>query len=88
LAEKNFGKRVARYLGVLSKVPLGHLVTKRQFEAALEEVRLTEDDCLEVSRWIVAPCARGTAVAPTLVVSAWAVGRWLGKRRLLATVGT
>jgi hypothetical protein len=24
----------------------------------------------------------------TLVVSGWAVGRWLGKRRLLATVGT
>jgi hypothetical protein len=51
-------------------------------------MRLTRNDCLEVSRWIVAPSARGTAVAATLVVSAWAVGRWLGKRRLLATVGT
>ena len=45
------------------------------------------NDCLEVSRWMVAPSARGTTVAPNLVVSAWVVGRWLGKRRLFATVG-
>jgi hypothetical protein len=64
------------------------LVTRDQFEAALEKMRLTRDDCLEVSRWIVAPSARGTAVGATLVVSAWAVGRWLSKRRLLAIVGT
>jgi hypothetical protein len=50
-------------------------------------MRLARKDCLEVSRWIVAPSARGTAVGATLVVSGWAVGRWLGKRRLLATVG-
>jgi hypothetical protein len=67
---------------------IGRLVTRGQFEAALEKMRLARNDCLEVSRWIVAPSARGTAVAPTLVVSAWAVGRWLGKRCLLATVGT
>jgi hypothetical protein len=66
---------------------LGRLVTEGQLEAVLEEMRLARNDCLEVSRWTVAPSARGTAVAPTLVVSAWAVGRWLGKRRLLATVG-
>jgi predicted GNAT family N-acyltransferase len=66
---------------------LGRLVTKGQLEAVLKEMRLVRHDCLEVSRWIVAPSARGTAVAPTLVVSAWAVGKWLGKRRLLATVG-
>ena len=66
---------------------LERLATRPQLEAALKEMRLTPNDCLEVSRWIVAPCARGTAVASTLVVSAHAVGRWLGKRRLLATVG-
>ena len=41
-----------------------------------------------MSRWTVAPFARGTAVGPTLVLGAWAVGRWLGKLSLLATVGT
>jgi hypothetical protein len=50
-------------------------------------MRLARNDCLEVSRWIVDPSARGTSVGATLVVSCWAVGRWLGKRRLLATVG-
>jgi hypothetical protein len=64
------------------------LVTKGQLEAVLEEMRLVRNDCLEVSRWIVAPSARGTVVVPTLVLSAWAGGRWLGKRRLLATAGT
>jgi hypothetical protein len=54
----------------------------------MEEMRLARTDCLEVSRWIVAPSARATAVGVTLVVSCWAVGRWLGKRCLLATVGT
>jgi len=48
---------------------------------------VTSDDCLEVSRWTVAPEARGTAVGRTLVVAAWAIGRWLDKRRLVATVG-
>jgi hypothetical protein len=64
------------------------LVTRPQFEAVLEEIRVTQSDCLEVSRWIVAASARGTEVAGALVVSAWAIGRWLGKRRLLATVGS
>jgi hypothetical protein len=77
-----------RALPEYSQSSIGRLVTKCQFEAALEEMRLTRNDCLEVSRWIVAPSARGTAVGATLVVSGWAVGRWLGKRRLLATVGT
>ena len=71
-----------------SQSSIGRLVTRGQFEAALEEMRLTRNDCLEVSRWIVDSSARGTAVGATLVVSCWAVGRWLGKRRLLATVGT
>jgi hypothetical protein len=48
---------------------------------------VTSDDCLEVGRWTVAPEARGTAVGRTLVVGAWAIGRWLDKRRLIATVG-
>lgn len=64
------------------------LVTRPQFKAALEEMRVAETDCLEVSRWIVAASARGTEIAGALVVSAWAIGRWLGKRRLLATVGS
>jgi hypothetical protein len=42
---------------------------------------------MEVSRWIVAPAARGTAVGSRLVLSAWAVGAWLSKGRLLAAVG-
>ncbi|HEY2857645.1 MAG TPA: hypothetical protein VGJ21_04465, partial [Terracidiphilus sp.] len=71
-----------------SQSSIGRLVTRFQFEAAMQEMRLARNDCLEVSRWIVAPSARGTAMGATLVVSGWAVGRWLGKRRLLATVGT
>jgi hypothetical protein len=70
-----------------SQSSLGRLATAREFEEALGEMRVTRTDCLEVSRWIVAPAARGTAVASMLVVSAWAIGRWLGKRRLLASVG-
>lgn len=67
---------------------LGLLMTRRQFDAALEEMCLARYDCLEVSRWIVAPCARGTDVGATLVVAAWAIGRRLRKQRLIATVGT
>jgi hypothetical protein len=77
-----------RPLPEYSQSSIGRLVTRFQFEAAMQEMRLARNDCLEVTRWIVAPSARGTAVGPTLVVSGWAVGRWLGKRRLLATVGT
>jgi len=77
-----------RPLPEYSQSSLGRLVTNAQFEAAFEEMQIKQNDCLEVSRWIVAPSARGTAVGVTLVVSAWAVGRWLAKRRLLATVGT
>ena len=77
-----------RPLPEYSQSSIGRLVTKCQFHAALEEMRLARNDCLEVSRWIVAPSARGTAVGATLLVSAWAVGRWLGKRCVLATVGT
>jgi hypothetical protein len=76
-----------RPLPEYSQSSLGRLVTRCKFEAVLKEIRLMRNDCLEVSRWIVAPSERGTSVAPTLVVSAWAVGRWLAKRRLLATVG-
>jgi len=71
-----------------SQSSLGLLVTRQQFDAALEEMHLVRNDCLEVSRWIVAPCTRGTDVGATLVVGAWAVGRWLRKQRLIATVGT
>ena len=76
-----------RLLPERSQSSLGRVVTERQFEAILTEMRVARSDCLEVSRWIVAPSERGTLVAPTLVVSAWAVGRWLGKRCLLAAVG-
>ena len=76
-----------RPLPEYSQSSLEPLLTWHQFQSALQEMQLTRDDCLEVSRWIVAPSARGTAVASTLVVSAWALGRWLAKRRLLATVG-
>jgi len=54
----------------------------------LGEMGLTGNDCLEVGRWTVAPAARGTAVGRTLVIGAWAIGRWLDKRRLVVTVGT
>ncbi len=70
-----------------SQSALRRLLAKREFERVLDGMRLIQDDCLEVGRWMVAPSARGTPVAPALVVSAWAVGRWLGKRCLIATVG-
>lgn len=76
-----------RPLPEYSKSSLRLLVTRPQFEATLEEMRLTRNECMEVSRWMVATSARGTEVAGALVVSAWAIGRWLGKRRLLATIG-
>jgi hypothetical protein len=76
-----------RPLPEYSQSSLGQVATRFQFEAALEEMRLARNDCLEVSRWIVAPSVRGTAVGATLVVSAWAVGGWLGKQCLLGTVG-
>jgi hypothetical protein len=77
-----------RPLPEYSQSSLRLLMTRRQFDASLEEMRLTRNHCLEVSRWIVAPCARGTDVGATLVVGAWAIGRRLRKRRLIATVGT
>jgi hypothetical protein len=71
-----------------SQSTLGWLVARPEFERVLDGRQLIQHDCMEVSRWIVAPSARGTPVAPALVVSAWAVGRWLGKRSLIATVGS
>jgi predicted GNAT family N-acyltransferase len=70
-----------------AKSSLTHLVTPAQLEGLLEGMRLAHDDCVEVGRWIVAPSVRGTAVARTLVVSCWAVARWLGKQCMLVTAG-
>src|SRR5262249_53337021 len=70
-----------------SQCTLRWLVTQRQLDAILDETRLTSNDCLEISRWIVAPPARGTEVASMLVISCWAVGMWMGKRCLLSAVG-
>lgn len=67
---------------------IGLLITGREFATLLQEMGLARHACLEVGRWTVAPPARGTAIGRTLVLSAWAVGRWLGKRRLIATAGT
>jgi predicted GNAT family N-acyltransferase len=67
---------------------IGRLVTGSQFAAVLGEMGLARNDCLEVGRWTVAPPARGTAIGRTLVLSGWAVGRWLRKRRLIVAAGT
>lgn len=71
-----------------AETSIGRLTTGSQFAAVLGEMGLSRNDCLEVGRWTVAPPARGTAVGRTLVLSAWAIGRWLGKRRLIVAVGT
>lgn len=70
-----------------AKSSLGRLVTSAQLDGLLEGMRLVHNDCVEVGRWIVAPSVRGTAVAWTLVVSCWAVARWMGKRCMLVTAG-
>jgi predicted GNAT family N-acyltransferase len=70
-----------------AKSSLGRLITSAQLDGLLEGMRLAHNDCVEVGRWIVAPSVRGTAVARTLIVSCWAVARWLGKRCMLVTAG-
>ena len=86
------GKLVAciriRPLPEHAETSIGRLITDSQFAAVLDEMGLERKDCLEVSRWTVAPPARGTAVGRTLVLSAWALGRSLAKRRLIVAVGT
>ena len=67
---------------------VGLLTTAGELDAALREVGLTRNDFLEVSRWMVAPRARGTDVGATLVVGAWVIGRRRRKQRLIATAGT
>ena len=44
-------------------------------------------ECAEAGRWIVAPSARGASLGPNLLVSMWAIGRWLGKGYLFGAVG-
>ena len=70
-----------------AKSSLGRLVTSTQLDGLLEGMRLEHNDCVEVGRWIVAPSVRGTAVARTLVVSCWAVARWLRKHCMFVTAG-
>jgi predicted GNAT family N-acyltransferase len=71
-----------------AEASIGRLMTDSQFAAVLKEMRLTRNDCIEVGRWTVASPARGTAIGRTLVLSGWAVGRWLDKRRIIAAAGT
>lgn len=92
IAVRTEGELVAcvrlRLLPEHAQSSIGRLATPSQFEGLLEEMRLARNDCIEVGRWIVAPSFRGTAVARTLVLSCWAIGRWLGKRCMLVTAGT
>ena len=70
-----------------SRTFIGRLVGFEDLNALLRDMRLTSNDCVEAGRWIVLPSARGTDLARTLLLSCWAVGRWLNKRCLFRTRG-
>jgi hypothetical protein len=49
---------------------------------------LSYAECMEGSRWIVEPSVRGGDLGRMLLVSCWAVSRWLGKKCLFGAAGT
>lgn len=67
---------------------IGELFDQDALGSIIRDMNLTPSDCVEGSRWIVAPCARGTAIGRQLLVSLWAVGRWLRRKCLFGAVGT
>jgi hypothetical protein len=71
-----------------SRTFIGRQVGACELEVVLSKMHLTGNDCVEAGRWIVLPSARGTDLARTLLLSCWAVGRWLNKRCLFGLAGT
>jgi hypothetical protein len=71
-----------------SRTFIGRQVGACELEVVLSTMHLTGNDCVEAGRWIVLPSARGTDLARTLLLSCWAVGRWLNKRCLFGLAGT
>jgi hypothetical protein len=71
-----------------SRTFIGRLLGADDLNAVLCNMGLTGQDCVEAGRWIVLPSARGTDLAKTLLLSCWAVGRWLDKRCLFGLAGT
>ncbi len=71
----------------LSRSFLGRLVGLSPLQEALQGMDVTASECVEAGRWIVAPSARGASLGRNLLVSMWAIGRWLGKRYLFGAVG-
>ncbi len=67
---------------------IGRLVGAHDLNVVLRNMRLTGGDCVEAGRWIVLPSLRGTDLGRTLLLSCWAVGRWLNKRCLFGLAGT
>jgi hypothetical protein len=71
-----------------SRTFIGRLVGAYQLNVVLSTMHLRGNDCMEAGRWIVLPSARGTELAKTLLLSSWAVGRWLNKRCIFGLAGT
>jgi hypothetical protein len=71
-----------------SRTFIGRSVGANHLNAVLRNMHLAGNDCVEAGRWIVLPSARGTNLGRTLLLSCWAVGRWLNKRCLFGLAGT
>jgi hypothetical protein len=66
---------------------LGRLVGTLPVQDALQIMNVKAGECGEAGRWIVAPSARGFSLGRNLILGAWVIGRWLGKRYVFAGVG-
>jgi hypothetical protein len=67
---------------------IGTLIGYPRLRSVLGTMGLSPVECIEGSRWIVEPSMRGRELGRLLLVSVWAVGRWLGKKCAFGAVGT
>jgi GNAT superfamily N-acetyltransferase len=67
---------------------LAPLVGRSQFETMLEGMGFDRSHFLEASRLVADPSVRGTGVGRALILSWWALGRWLSRDCVVGVVGT
>jgi hypothetical protein len=67
---------------------IGTLIGYPRLRSVLGTMGLSPVECVEGSRWIVEPSMRGRELGRLLLVSLWAVGRWLGKKCVFGSAGT
>ena len=67
---------------------IGTLIGYPRLRSVVETLGLSPLECIEGSRWIVEPSVRGRELGRLLLLSLWAVGRFLRNKCLFGSAGT